>query len=65
MKKLLTVEEVGEAIGFKKSTIYELIASGRLESVKIGTRARRVPVEALDAFIEDLRDEGREAVGVS
>ncbi len=55
-KKLLTVEGAAEALSVHRSTVYELLNSGKLASVKIG-RLRRVPVAALDAYIEQLREE--------
>lgn len=60
---LLSVEEAGEVIGVGRSTMYELLRSGQVESVRIG-RCRRVPYSALVAYVEHLRDEaaGYEAV---
>ena len=43
---LLRVEEVARALSLGRSKVYELIASGELQSITIGS-ARRVPVEAL------------------
>jgi excisionase family DNA binding protein len=54
MSTLLTIPEVADELALSRSTIYELVASGRLETVRIG-RARRVPRAALDAFVERLR----------
>jgi excisionase family DNA binding protein len=54
MQTLLTITEVADELALSRSTIYELVASGRLETVRIG-RARRVPRAALDAFVEGLR----------
>jgi excisionase family DNA binding protein len=51
---LLTVREAADRLGIGRSTAYELIASGRLETVHIG-RACRVPVDAIDRFVEGLR----------
>lgn len=56
---LLRVNEAAEMLGLCRATLYELMASGALDSVKIG-RARRIPRESLDAFIADrlaVRDE--------
>ena len=41
-KLLLGVREAGEVIGIGRSTMYELLRSGEIESVRIG-RCRRVP----------------------
>lgn len=53
---LLRPEEVALRLGLSRSVIYEKLATGELESVKVG-RARRIPVRALDAFIESLRQQ--------
>ena len=53
-KLLLTIAEAAQLLGLGRSKVYELIASGAIESVRIG-RARRVPASALERFIEALR----------
>lgn len=50
---LLTVEEAAEALSLGKTKVYELISAGQIETVQIG-RSRRVPVDALDAFVRRL-----------
>ncbi len=52
--RLLTVRQAAEVLGLGRSKVYELIAAGRLETVSIG-RSRRVPFDALRAFVADLR----------
>ena len=59
-KLLLTIEEAGEAIGLGRSKMYELITAGEIEAVKIG-KARRVPAEALAAYVARLRSTQVEA----
>jgi excisionase family DNA binding protein len=54
-KLLLTVEEAGAAIGLARSKMYELIAAGEVESLKIG-KSRRVPADALTAYVNRLRE---------
>lgn len=44
-------ERAAERLDVGRTTVYELIKSGELKSVKIG-RARRVPEAALVEFIE-------------
>lgn len=51
---LLTVVEAARLLGVGRSTAYELLASGELESVHIG-RSRRVPVVAVENYVESLR----------
>lgn len=55
-KLLLTPEEAAQALGIGRSKVYELLAGGRLTSVKIGT-CRRVPAEALRQYVASLSDE--------
>jgi excisionase family DNA binding protein len=59
-KLLLTVEEAAERLSIGRTRAYELLLGGALESVKIG-RSRRIPVGAVESFVERLRrleDEG-------
>ncbi|CAJ60387.1 MULTISPECIES: helix-turn-helix domain-containing protein [Frankia] len=59
-KLLLTPTEAAELLGVSRSTVYELMNSGDIESVRIG-RARRIPSAALHAFVTRLRGEGHAA----
>jgi excisionase family DNA binding protein len=43
--------DFGQAIGIGRSTAFNLAASGRVKTVRIG-RSVRVPVEEIDRFIE-------------
>jgi len=58
---LLRPEEVAQRLGVSRTLVYELLSSRRLESIHIG-RSRRVPVSALDAFVEAQRQEQAVAV---
>lgn len=51
---LLTVEEAREALGLSRSKFYDLLGTGEIETVHIGT-ARRVPAEALEKYVAALR----------
>lgn len=53
---LLTREQAAEAIGIGRSKLYELMRSGALLSVRIGT-CRRIPTSALIDYIERLVDD--------
>jgi excisionase family DNA binding protein len=55
-QQLLTVPEVMMVLRLGRCTVYDLIRSGRLESIKVG-RSRRVPVDAVNAFVSHLREE--------
>ncbi|MFE3377612.1 helix-turn-helix domain-containing protein [Streptomyces anulatus] len=48
--ELLTVPEVMARLKLGRSTVYDLIRSGRLISITIG-RARRIPADAVRDFI--------------
>jgi excisionase family DNA binding protein len=54
---LLTVAQVCARLQISRPTFYGLLHSGRLKSLTIG-RARRVPLAALEAFIEEATREG-------
>lgn len=51
---LVRVEQAGEILGIGRSTVYELIAQGEIETVHIG-RCCRIPVAALDEYVRRLR----------
>ena len=48
----LTPDEAAHAIGVGRTTIYELLRSGQLRSVKVGTRYV-VPIASIDAFLAE------------
>ncbi|WP_019873226.1 excisionase family DNA-binding protein [Sporichthya polymorpha] len=52
-RMLLTVEEAAAAIGVGRSLMYELIAAGAVETVRVG-RLRRVRPEALHDYVASL-----------
>lgn len=54
-KLLLTPEEAAEALSIGRSKLYQLLAAAVLRSVTIGS-SRRIPVEALHAFVDDIAD---------
>jgi excisionase family DNA binding protein len=51
--ELYRVEEAAEALRLSRRTVYELIRSGRLRTVKVGSR-RLVPVAAVREYVEGL-----------
>jgi excisionase family DNA binding protein len=53
-RMLLTVEEAAERLGVGRSTMYHLIATGRIDTVRIG-RLRRIEPGALSTYISRLR----------
>jgi excisionase family DNA binding protein len=50
----LTVAEAARVLGIGRSTLYELIAAGAIDTVHIG-RAHRVALTALQEYVENLR----------
>jgi excisionase family DNA binding protein len=50
---LVTPEEAARRLSVGRTTIYELMSSGELQSVNIG-RCRRVPVSSLSSFVSRL-----------
>jgi excisionase family DNA binding protein len=51
---LLTIREAAERLAVGRTTAYELAARGELEVVHIG-RCSRIPLDALEAFVERRR----------
>ena len=45
-----TIEEAARLLSLSRSTLYELMAAGELETIKVG-RARRVTEDQLQDFI--------------
>ena len=50
---LITVDEAARRLGIGRSLAYQLVANGRLRSIHIG-RLRRVPADAVPAFVASL-----------
>ncbi len=61
---LLRVEEAAERLGLGRTKAHELVYKGVLPSVTIG-RSRRIPVNALQAFVDKLLAEHHQGVRVS
>jgi excisionase family DNA binding protein len=55
-KLLLTVPEAAEALGISRSKLYQLLSAGFIRSIRIDG-SRRVPVDALTAYINQLMKE--------
>jgi excisionase family DNA binding protein len=53
---LYTVREAAELLSIGRVKLYELVAAGRIESVRLDG-SRRIPREALEEFIAHLRAE--------
>ncbi len=53
-------EDAATALGIGRSKFWKLIASAEIETVRIG-RSRRVPAQALEDYVERLRQGSRPA----
>jgi excisionase family DNA binding protein len=51
---VLTMEQAADLLSIGRSTMYELVRTGQIESITIG-RLRRIPSEALENFVARLR----------
>lgn len=51
--RLLTVPQGAKRLGISESKVWQLMAAGRLRSVKIDN-SRRIPDDAVDEFIAGL-----------
>lgn len=49
-----SIEEAAQSLGVGRTTVYDLMSSGELESVKVGRR-RIIPVDAIGAFLAARR----------
>ncbi|WAP56948.1 helix-turn-helix domain-containing protein [Streptomyces sp. S465] len=57
---LYRLEEAAVVLGVGRSTVYEEVRLGRLQTVRIGRR-RLVPLEYLTEYVELLKREARAA----
>ncbi|MET8687751.1 excisionase family DNA-binding protein [Streptomyces sp. NPDC004732] len=57
---LLTVEEAARRLRIGRTTAFRLVLAGEIESVTVG-RLRRVPIDALPAYVAKLRHRAAEA----
>lgn len=55
---LLTVPQVMDRLQVGKHAVYELIRTRKLISVSIG-RCRRIPITALDSYLDSIMGEVR------
>jgi excisionase family DNA binding protein len=58
-KYLLTPEEAADALALSRSTVYVELSAGRLFSINVG-RARRIPVDAIESWLQHKREEAGE-----
>ncbi len=54
-KLLVPVEEAAAILSLGRSKVFELVAAGEIESLKVGRR-RLIPRQALDAYVQRQRE---------
>ncbi len=54
-RMLLSVTEVAAELGCGRDTVYALLTTGALPSVRLGDRLRRIRRHDLEAFVAELR----------
>jgi excisionase family DNA binding protein len=57
---LLTVEETARRLRIGRTTCFRLVRAGEIESITVG-RLRRVPADAVPAYVAKLRHRPAEA----
>jgi len=55
-KELLRPDEVRRFLQVSRSTIYNMIADGRLEAKRIGGRTLRIPRESVEGLVVSTMD---------
>ena len=53
---LFSVEEAAELLGIGRTFMFQLVATGEIDSLKIGKK-RKIPRDAIDGYIRRLRSE--------
>lgn len=61
---LYTVEEVADILHVGRSTVFNLIKEKKIQSIKLG-RSRRVPLDAMKAYVDYLIGEASADQGES
>jgi excisionase family DNA binding protein len=56
--RMLKVSEVADLLGVARSFVYrELLDTGQLKSVKLGSKARRIPLAEVQALLVRLAEQ--------
>jgi excisionase family DNA binding protein len=55
--RLLSVRDVGRALGISRTSAYALVSSGRLPAFRLGTSIRVAPESVAALLVEDVGDE--------
>lgn len=57
LKSMYRVDEVRKYLQVSRSTIYNMIADGRLEAIRIAGRTLRIPRAAVEKTLESTMEE--------
>ena len=57
---LVSVAEAAVLLGIGKASLYKLVMSGEMPSLKLG-KSRRIPLASLEEFITEKLGQGRSA----
>lgn len=50
MDKLLSPEQAADALGVRRSTLFTMLSSGEIASIKLG-KLRRIPASVVEEYI--------------
>lgn len=64
MPELWTVARVARYLDVSKKRVYQLIAAGRVESLRLSPRATRVTRESVEAYLASLLERQRSELGL-
>jgi excisionase family DNA binding protein len=64
MSELWTVARVARHLDVSKKRVYQLIAAGRLESLRLSARGTRVTRESVEAYLASLLERQRRELGL-
>ena len=62
VRLVYSVEEAADLLGIGRTFMFQLVATGEIDSFKIGNR-RKIPRDAIDGYIDRLRSEQAAAAG--
>lgn len=62
-KKLVSVADAAVLMSVSRAFLYPKIMSGEIRSIKIGKKARRIPIEAIDEYV--ARELARQSEGTT
>jgi excisionase family DNA binding protein len=62
VRLVYSVEEAADLLGIGRTFMFQLVATGEIDSFKIGNR-RKIPRDAIDGYIGRLRAEQAAAAG--